>query len=83
MDNNWSRPRTNGDYERERLAVLCKLSAPNPPALLKPVQVKVLKPFSVAGRRVEVGEVMSLEEHDVRSLEFLKKCERCAVDSIT
>jgi hypothetical protein len=67
----------NDPAELERLAILRRPPAPNPAELMRGVRVKCIKPFFVAGRCVEIGEVVCLEEHVARDLVFLKKCERC------
>ena len=72
---NWTTMQLANDAERERLAILQKPPAPNPPELLKATPVRVLKPFCVAGKRIEVGETIDLQWHDARSLAALGKVE--------
>ena len=63
------------DHERVRTAELNKPFRGNDPALLKPTRCKVLKPFFVAGNRVEPDQVVSLPFHDAKSLAAAKKLE--------
>jgi hypothetical protein len=64
-------------YEREqlRLAYLRGPLPKNPPELLAPTKCKVLRPFCVGGKRVEIGEIVTLTRADAKSLETLRKVE--------
>lgn len=62
--------------EAERNAVLDNYRpAPNPRELLELVSVRVLRPFCVAGKRVDVGASVELPRHDAISLQALGKVE--------
>lgn len=61
--------------ELERLAELNKPIPTNPPHLLVPTRVRVLRPFMVKGQRVEVGAVVELQFHVARDLASIGKCE--------
>lgn len=63
------------EEERERLAILNRPPAPNPPELVKLTHVRVLRPFCVAGERVEVNAIVTLPRNDADSLAALKKVE--------
>jgi hypothetical protein len=63
------------EIERDRLAILDKPPAPNPPELLKPTRVKVLRAFCVARARVEPGEVVTLPRADADSLVAIGKAQ--------
>ena len=73
MYNNWSPRQIVDDSERARLAELNKRPAPNPPALLAPVRIRVLKSFYACGRRLEVNEIVELQRHDALSMRALGK----------
>jgi hypothetical protein len=45
----------------------------NDPRLLKPVKVRVLRPFCVRGARVEPDQVLELPRHDATSLAAIGK----------
>ena len=79
MYNNWSPRQIVDDSERARLAEPNKRPAPNPPALLALVPVRVLRPFYVDGRPVEVGETVKVQECLARDLVALKRAERVEV----
>ena len=72
---NWEARRTLEDSERERVAFLHKPPAPNPPELMTPTRCRVLRPFGVAGKRVEPGQVIELAAHDAFSMVALKRVE--------
>jgi hypothetical protein len=63
--------RGHEQLERERIAELHKPFPGNPPELLKPTRCKVLRPFSVAGRRVEPDQVLELPRFDAESMRAL------------
>ena len=64
-------------FEREQLrqAYLRGSMPKNAPELLRPTRCRVLKAFSVAGRRIEVGEVVELARHDAESLAAIGEAE--------
>ncbi len=72
---NWNLVESEADKERSRIAFLRKPPDPNPEHLLELVSVRILKPFMVKGKRVEVGEVVRLQRHDAESMMALKKCQ--------
>ncbi len=45
------------------------------PRLFKLVKVRVLRPFCVAGKRVEIGAETTVPYHVARDLAASKKCE--------
>ena len=47
----------------------------NDPKLFERVRCRVLKPFSVGGRRVEPDEVVDLQRHDALSMTALHRVE--------
>jgi hypothetical protein len=62
--------------ERERLAVLNKPPAPNPPALLAPTRCRVLKALYIGGGVVgHPGQVVQLPAADAASMVALKRVE--------
>lgn len=63
------------DADRERLAILNKPPAPNPPERLAPTRCRVLKAFYVGGKVAEVGAVVTLQRHDAESLAAIRKVE--------
>lgn len=63
--------------DRERLAVLNAPSPRNDPKLLAEVKVRCVVPFYALGRALEVGEVVSIEEHVARDMVALGRAERC------
>lgn len=53
-----------------------KIAAPvQDPRLFRLVKVRVLKPFCVAGKRVEIGAETEVPYHVARDLEAVGKCE--------
>lgn len=73
----WALQRDHGQRmtETERLAELRKPPAANPPHLTKPTRCTVLKAFCVAGKRVELGQTVTLEFHVARDLAAIHKVE--------
>jgi hypothetical protein len=68
--------RAHDDQERERMAILNKLPAPNPPELLVPTRCKVLRAFYLAGGKpAAIGDVVTLQKHDAESLAAIGKLE--------
>ena len=49
----------------------------NDPSLSLPVQVRVKRPFCVKGKRIEEGEVVTVEAHVARDVVALGKAEYC------
>jgi hypothetical protein len=47
----------------------------NDPVLLRPVGVRVVRPFYVGGTRAEIGEIVILTHADARSLVATGKAE--------
>jgi len=64
-------------YEREQLhAAYVRGPLPkNPPDLIAPTKCRVLRPFSIAGERVEIDQTVTLPFHDAESMRFLGKLE--------
>ena len=60
---------------QEQNAFLQRAPAANPPHLMVPTRVRVLRPFYVGGKLVGVDKIVELPAHDARSLSSLKKCE--------
>lgn len=71
----WVIKRAADREETERLAYLNQPPPKNDPALFTPTRVRVLRPFCVDGRRVEVDEEITLAHHDATSLRASKKVE--------
>lgn len=46
----------------------------NPPHLMRRVQVKVLRPFPVAGKPLAIGDEVEIEYHLARDLAAIGKC---------
>ena len=58
-----------------RRAELAKPPPRKPPELLKATRCRVLRPFSIAGQRVEIGAVVELRQRDAMSMRALGKVE--------
>ncbi|HXZ96414.1 MAG TPA: hypothetical protein VEG37_05105 [Burkholderiales bacterium] len=43
--------------------------------MTKLVRVKVIQPFFVSGKRLEIGEIVELQRHDAQSMAALGKIE--------
>jgi len=75
----WMQRGAHDEMERERQAVLSKPPAPNPPELLAPVKVRVLKPFGLGADRIaQLGEIVELPRHDAQSLAAIGRVELLA-----
>ena len=61
--------------ERARSAFLRRPPAANPPELMKPTRCRVLRPFCVAGKRVEPGQTVELARHDAESMKAIGRVE--------
>jgi len=72
---NWTTMQLANDAERQRLEILRKAPAPNPPELLAATKCRVLKPFCGAGKRVEPGKIIELPKHDAQSLAAIGRVE--------
>ena len=68
MANPWMLAKGYQDVEAARLAELRKPFGGNPATLMAKVRCRVLKPFCVAGQRVEPDQVVELARHDAESL---------------
>lgn len=64
----WQQREAFDEAERARLAELNKPFRGNPPELMAPVRCRVLRPFCVAGQRVEIGAYVDLPKYDADSL---------------
>jgi hypothetical protein len=64
-------------YEREQLraAYLRGPMPKNPPELIAPTKVRVLKPFHVGGEPAKVGQIVVLPRADAESMAALRKAE--------
>ncbi|OGW44147.1 MAG: hypothetical protein A2132_06275 [Nitrospirae bacterium RBG_16_43_11] len=71
----WERTQTAWTIEQDRINFLKTAPLPvNPPSLMKPVKVRVLKPtFCIKGERVEVDSILSMPYCDAVSLQVLGK----------
>jgi hypothetical protein len=69
--------RAHEQIERERVAELQRPIPKNinPPELLAPTKVRVLRPFYVAGKVAGVGSVVCIDSFTARSLAAIGKCE--------
>lgn len=72
----WLHGRGHEQLEHERIA---ELSRPlphslNAPELLRATKVRVLRPFCVAGKSLDIGTTVELQAHDARSLAAIGKC---------
>lgn len=72
----WNQFSESEEIELQRRAELLKPPAKNPPHLLIPTRVKVLRTFMVNGRPVATGETVTLPWHDAQSMIGLKKAQR-------
>ena len=61
--------------DKERDGFLRRAPAANPPHLMRPVRVLVLRPFCINGKAICIDNVVELPFFDARSLAALKKCE--------
>ena len=69
----WNHGRGHEQLAAARRTELERPFKGNDPALMKPTKCTVLRPFFVAGRRVEPGETVELQRHDALSLAALRK----------
>jgi hypothetical protein len=58
---NWENLQRYEAAESERLAILAQRPAANPPELIRPVRVKVLRSFHVGGVSIQPGEIVDVE----------------------
>lgn len=74
--NAWQRSQQGMEYERQRTSFLTTAQIPqNPPGLFTPTQVRCLRSFFIAGKRIEPGQVVSIEYHIAESLKAIGKVE--------
>jgi hypothetical protein len=72
----WRQGHAYSALEAEHRAILHQPPAKNPPELLAPVRVRVLKPFGIgAGRVAEPGTMIDLPRHDAESMAALRRVE--------
>ena len=70
----WEAMRALDQEEKARIAFLNTTPAPNPPELVAPVLVGVLRSFCVGGRRQEAGGTIELQRFDAESLAAIGRC---------
>jgi hypothetical protein len=69
----WHQHQAFDQLERERFAELSKPFPGNPPELLAPTRVKVLRPFCVGGKPLAIGTTTTLPRADADSLVAIGK----------
>lgn len=62
------------ELDNERKAILSR-TVRNDPALIAPVQVKVIRPFCTEGQRREVGETVTIDRNTALSLQATGRCQ--------
>jgi hypothetical protein len=71
----WFRMQEANEQERQRIACLTGPLPQDDPALHRPTKIRVIKPFFISGKRVEIGEVASVPRFEADGLISLRRVE--------